>query len=649
MINCAGLHGDTVERACLGDSHFEIRPRAGQFVVFDKAAARHVGAIVLPVPNEITKGVVLTRTAFGNVLVGPTAEEQSDRERAVTTTEALRALVAEAVRLVPALADVPVTATYAGLRPGSEDKRYRLRHEPDRHWLTVGGIRSTGMTSSLGLAEHVTELLLGEATEVPVDDAPRGRPPVLSEHERSRLADARLRRDRLPLRAGDPARDRGRARRTGARPQPRRHPPPHALRARSVSGIQLRGKAGGAHRRPSRPPRPGRRVSADEAPIDIVVIGSGPAGLAAAAAARRAGAARVVLLERQGELGGVPRQCGHSPYGMREFHRVLGGRAYARRLVEEARAAGVELRTGQSVVELTPAPPAPSPGGPTLGVVSSEGRTTLSPRAVVVATGVRETTRAAALLPGQRPGGIMNTGALQDLVYLRGRVPFRRPVVLGSELVTMSALITCTTHGIRPVALIESAPRPILRAPLRWLPRTLGIPWHLGAELVDVEGTDRVRGVRVRLADGRERAFECDGLLLTGRFVPEASLLRGAGAAMDADTQGPCIDARGRTSLSGVYAVGNVLRGVETAGWAWAEGGRVARAVVDDLGAERARPPRSSMRPTTGAAASSWSPAAASRASCRSGSPSTTRRREGRVATTRAIARPSPSPTCSCV
>ena len=330
-------------------------------------------------------------------------------------------------------------------------------------------------------------------------------------------------------------------------------------------------------------------MSAIDAPIDIVVIGSGPAGLAAATAARRAGAGRVVLLERQGEPGGVPRQCGHSPYGMREFHRVLSGGAYARRLVDAARAAGVELRTGHSVVELTPAPPAPAPGGPTLGVVSSEGRTTLSPRAVIVATGVRETTRAAALLPGQRPGGILNTGALQDLVYLRGRVPFRRPVVLGSELVTMSALITCTTHGIRPVALIEPAPRPILRAPLRWLPRTLGIPWHLGAELVDVEGTDRVRGVRVRLADGGERAFACDGLLLTGRFVPEASLLRGAGAAMDAATQGPRIDARGRTSLSGVYAVGNVLRGVETAGWAWAEGGRVARAVVEDLEAGRAR------------------------------------------------------------
>ena len=184
VVNCAGLHGDTVERACLGDSHFEIRPRAGQFVVFDKAAARHVGAIVLPVPNETTKGVVLTRTAFGNVLVGPTAEEQTDRERAVTTREALAALVGRAAALVPALADVPVTATYAGLRPGSDDKAYRLRHEPERGWLTVGGIRSTGMTSSLGLAEHVVDLLLGEAANDPADDAPLGRPLVLSEHER---------------------------------------------------------------------------------------------------------------------------------------------------------------------------------------------------------------------------------------------------------------------------------------------------------------------------------------------------------------------------------------------------------------------------------------------------------------------------------
>ncbi len=325
-----------------------------------------------------------------------------------------------------------------------------------------------------------------------------------------------------------------------------------------------------------------------DSPIDIVVVGAGPAGLAAATAARRGGAGRVVLLERQPEPGGVPRQCGHSPYGMREFHRVMSGRTYARRLAADAYAAGVELLLGRSVVTLDSSRDQDSPNrGPTLHTLSSEGATTITARAVIVATGVRETTRAAALLPGQRPGGIMNTGALQDLVYLRGRVPFRHPIVIGSELVTMSALITCATHGIRPVAVIESAVQPILRAPFAWLPRALRLPWHFGAEVIDVEGEDRVRSVQVRFADGTEHTFDCDGLLLTGHFVPEASLLRAAGARMDLHTQGPCIDAWGRTSLPGVYAVGNVLRGVETAGWSWAEGARVAQAVIDDL---QARP-----------------------------------------------------------
>ena len=183
------------------------------------------------------------------------------------------------------------------------------------------------------------------------------------------------------------------------------------------------------------------------------------------------------------------------------------------------------------------------------------------------------------------------------------------------------------------------------------MPRTLGIPWHLGAELVDVEGEERVRGVRVRLADGGERAFECDGLLLTGRFVPEASLLRGAGAAMDAATQGPRIDARGRTSLSGVYAVGNVLRGVETAGWAWAEGGRVARAVVDDLETGRARASE-----TIDAVGDRGGRHRARRRPRRRAPRAAAARRRRRdvakaraaVATTRAIVRPSPSPTCNC-
>lgn len=158
IVNCAGLYGDRIERLLLGDASFEIRPRKGQFVVFDKAAAQLFRTIILPVPNERTKGVVLCRTAFGNVLVGPTAEEQEDRARATVEEATLKALVARAVEMIPGLADIDVTAVYAGLRPATDDKAYRIRVEADRGWISLGGVRSTGLTASLGLASFALKL-----------------------------------------------------------------------------------------------------------------------------------------------------------------------------------------------------------------------------------------------------------------------------------------------------------------------------------------------------------------------------------------------------------------------------------------------------------------------------------------------------------
>lgn len=165
VINCAGLFGDRLEERLLGDAVMRIQPRKGQFVVFDKPAAALLRTTILPVPGERTKGVVLVRTIFGNLLVGPTAEEQDDRERAAVEHGMLRSLIEQAVTMLPALADMPVTATYAGLRPATERKEYRLRHEPDRHWLTIGGIRSTGLTAALGLAAHAARLLGLEVRE----------------------------------------------------------------------------------------------------------------------------------------------------------------------------------------------------------------------------------------------------------------------------------------------------------------------------------------------------------------------------------------------------------------------------------------------------------------------------------------------------
>lgn len=159
VVNAAGLYGDIVDERLGFAPEFQIKPRKGQFVVLDKAAYPRVPRIVLPVPTEITKGIVVCPTAFGNVLVGPTAEEQEDRDRASVQTEILEGLLRRAAEIVPSLKNMPVTAVYAGLRPASESKAYRIFSRADRHAITLGGIRSTGLSSALGLAQHAFRLL----------------------------------------------------------------------------------------------------------------------------------------------------------------------------------------------------------------------------------------------------------------------------------------------------------------------------------------------------------------------------------------------------------------------------------------------------------------------------------------------------------
>ena len=309
--------------------------------------------------------------------------------------------------------------------------------------------------------------------------------------------------------------------------------------------------------------------------IDVAVIGGGPAGLAAATALKEAGVGRVVVLEREPQAGGIPRHCGHPPFGMREFRRILRGPAYAARLVARAERAGVEIRTLATVAGIRP-------GGHLL-VALPEGPVELAARRVIYATGVRETPRAARLIGGARVQGVMNTGALQSLVYLKGRRPFRRPVIIGSELVAFSAIMTCRHAGIRPVAMIEPSAQVIARWPAALYPRLAGMRLLTGTRLLAIRGGPRVTGVRVAGPDGQRREIACDGVVLSGQFTPEASLARLGHLALDPGTGGPVVDQWGRCSDPSYFATGNLLRPVETAGWSWAEGRRCGQWVAEDL------------------------------------------------------------------
>ncbi|MCP4382232.1 MAG: FAD-dependent oxidoreductase [Hyphomicrobiales bacterium] len=308
---------------------------------------------------------------------------------------------------------------------------------------------------------------------------------------------------------------------------------------------------------------------------DVVIVGGGPAGLAAAQALKVAGVKRVVVLEREVEAGGTPRHCGHPPFGMREFRRILTGPRYARQLVREAERQQIDIKTGCTVIRL-------EEGGRLL-VRAPTGLYYFEGGRVLLATGTRETTRAGRLIGGTRPIGVLNTGALQKMVYLHNQVPFRRPVIIGTELVSFSALLTCWRARIRPVAMVERNKRTTAFRPSAALAALFRVPLHYETKLIEVCGSERVRSVTVRKTDGTTDQILCDGVLFTGLFTPESSLARMSHLALDPGTGGPTVDELGRCSDPSYYAAGNLLRPVETAGWCWREGRAIGKSIAQDL------------------------------------------------------------------
>jgi NADPH-dependent 2,4-dienoyl-CoA reductase/sulfur reductase-like enzyme len=313
---------------------------------------------------------------------------------------------------------------------------------------------------------------------------------------------------------------------------------------------------------------------------EVVIVGSGPTGLAAARGLKERGIDDIVVLEREAEAGGIPRHCGHTGFGLLEFGRLMQGPAFARRVVSGA--AGVELRTGVTVTAL-------GPGG-ALELATPEGPRRLAGRRVLLATGARETPRPPRLVSGTRAWGVMTTGALQQFVYLEGLRPFRRAVIVGTELVSFSAIMTLRGGGMEPVAMIEAGPRITARRPGDLIARhLLGVPVLTDTRLVSIEGGRRVEAVVVEHG-GEAREIACDGVVFTGRFRPEAALLGAGHLALDPGSGGPVVDQYWRCSDPAYYACGNLVHPVESAGRCYREGGKVAEVLAADLAGRLAAP-----------------------------------------------------------
>jgi len=294
---------------------------------------------------------------------------------------------------------------------------------------------------------------------------------------------------------------------------------------------------------------------------DVLVIGSGPAGLAAAYEARHNGAEQVLLVERNDELGGILQQCIHTGFGVREFGEDLSGPEYAWRWIDRVSTADLDVLSETMVLSLDR----------TRRVVATSkslGLVEILPRALVLAMGCRERPRGALAIPGSRPAGVYTAGTAQRLVNMEGYMPGEHYVILGSGDIGMIMARRLTLEGAEVVAMCEILPYISgLRRNLVQCVRDFDIPLHLCTTVTEVRGRDRVQSVilsgvdeRWRPVAGTQREIRCDTLLLSVGLIPENELTRMAGATMDPVTGGPRVDEGYATDIPGIFAAGNVVQ-----------------------------------------------------------------------------------------
>ena len=315
--------------------------------------------------------------------------------------------------------------------------------------------------------------------------------------------------------------------------------------------------------------------------VDALVVGGGPAGLAAATALAHAGA-RTVVVDREADVGGIPRHTDHVGYGVREFHRILRGPAYARAWVARAERAGAELHPATTVTGWTGGDDGAA--GRTVAITRPGGTRVIGARAVLLATGTRERPRTARLVPGTRPAGVLTTGALQQLAMLGRETVGRRAVVVGAEHVSFSAVLTLRHAGCTVAAIVTSERRHQSYTALRVAATRGRVPVLTRTVLTAIMGRKRVEAVELEVLDtGATHRVECDTVIFTGDWIPDHELARRGGLVIDPGTRAPRVDAAYRTSAPGVFAAGNLLHGAETAGVCARDGEWVAASMLDWL------------------------------------------------------------------
>ena len=309
--------------------------------------------------------------------------------------------------------------------------------------------------------------------------------------------------------------------------------------------------------------------------IDIAIIGAGPSGIAAAIELSKLGYKNLIVFEREDEAGGTPRHCGHLGFGMFEFGQILTGPSYAKKLRKKAKDNDINIYLGATLVKID---------NDILLFSTPEGMKQYRAKRTLLAMGARETPRPERLISGIRSPNIITTGALQRFTYLEQRRPFSEAVIVGSEIVSFSAMMTARHANIKIVAIIEEENEINSHVVLKYLAKYIfKIPIYTNTKIMSINGENKeIRSLTV-LKDGQEETILCNGIVFTGHFTPESSILKKSFDDFNLCNNSVYISQNFQTSKLQYFASGNVLRGALTAFKCYFEGKKVAKYIDNSL------------------------------------------------------------------
>ena len=600
VVNCAGIHSDEISNLVV-PTKYSITARRGEYLMLDRDEDGAFSATMFQCPSKMGKGILVSPTVDGTVIVGPTAEDVGDKEDKATTYAGLEKVKAGARRTYPNLPLGKVIAEFSGMRAHETTVGDFILGEAlgAPCFFNAVGVESPGLTSApaigVYLAERVAERL----------GASRKNPALISKDVSWWPKTREMKPEELAeLVERDPSFGRVVCRCEGVTEGEIRAAIRARVGARTLDGIKRRTRSGmgrcqGGFCTPrlieilgaelglppeafllSRKTAP-KALSATSidsrlstfSSLDVLVVGAGPAGLAAACAAKEAGAESVLVIERDDAPGGILQQCIHNGFGLHRFKEELTGPEYAQRFVDRAAELGIPVVCGTMVLDVAPQPG----GGAKVTAMSPRGGLKVyKTRSVVLAMGCRERPRGALMTPGTRPAGVYTAGTVQRLVNMDGVMPGRRVVILGSGDIGLIMARRLTFSGAKVLACVEIMKKSsgLARNVVQCL-NDYDIPLLLSHTVTDVEGREHVTGVKVAKVDddlkpipGTETHYDCDTLVLSCGLIPENELTKKAGIEMDPNTRGPKVDPKTMaTSVPGIFAGGNVVRVYDLVDW----------------------------------------------------------------------------------